>query len=180
MNRTKIHEPWAKPWTINQGLTLSTIRSSCQLISIILSACAHVCWQKSWHVIGGVWIIAIFKVSFSSSHELSKMINNVSYYKFSLVDISVDSSARLRINARSQTNGFASWFIKLRLIQPHIVIFLNLLFKKLRSMRKKIINTQSRKLNINRKTLKLWAAQLKLKTFRFSGLLTRLVIKTLT
>ena len=28
MNRTQIHEPWAKPWIINQGLTLSTTRSS--------------------------------------------------------------------------------------------------------------------------------------------------------
>ena len=31
MNRTKIHGPWAKPWTINQGLTLSTPRSSWDL-----------------------------------------------------------------------------------------------------------------------------------------------------
>ena len=36
MNRTKIHEPWAKPWTINQGLTLSTTRSSLVLNSPIL------------------------------------------------------------------------------------------------------------------------------------------------
>ena len=34
MNRTKIHEPWAKPWTIDQGLTLSTIRSSLNVIWI--------------------------------------------------------------------------------------------------------------------------------------------------
>ena len=33
MNRTKIHEPWAKPWTINQGLTLSTPRSSFKLLT---------------------------------------------------------------------------------------------------------------------------------------------------
>ena len=36
MNRTEIHGPWAKPWTINQGLTLSTIRSS---HSFILNFC---------------------------------------------------------------------------------------------------------------------------------------------
>ena len=28
MNKTMIHKPWAKPLTLNQGLTLSTIRSS--------------------------------------------------------------------------------------------------------------------------------------------------------
>ena len=33
MNRIKIHEPWAKPWTLSQGLTLSTIRSSLYLLS---------------------------------------------------------------------------------------------------------------------------------------------------
>ena len=36
MNRTIILEPWAKPWTINRGLTLSTDRSSWNSVIVFL------------------------------------------------------------------------------------------------------------------------------------------------
>ena len=61
MNRTKIHEPSAKPWTINQGLTISTIRSSRSIFQR----------SSTWAIPGAKLMVACFFM-FTGTRERSR------------------------------------------------------------------------------------------------------------